>query len=104
MIWIVIIFLFFLVFATIVSSLGVLMAKDAFDRLHYIGPATIMGSLAILLAVLFHEGFSIMTGKTAITVFILIATGPVITHVIARAGMIRGDGRRLRDETWEVSE
>lgn len=104
MTWIVIIFLFFTVFAAIVSSLGVLIARDAFDRLHYIGPVTLMGSLAILLAVLFHEGFSIMAGKTAITTLILVATGPVVTHAIARAGIIRGDARRLRDENWEVSE
>lgn len=102
--WFVIILLFFVVFAATVSSLGVLLARDAFDRLHYLGPVTIIGGLAILIAVLVHEGFAVITGKVAVTVLILIATGPIITHAIARAGIIRGDAHRLRDEDWEVSE
>lgn len=102
--WISILFLFFVVYSALLSSIGVLIAKDAFDRLHYLGPITIMGSLAIFFAVLFHEGFTVITGKTAVTILILIATGPVITHSIARAGIIRGDARRLRNEKWEVSK
>jgi len=104
MIWIVALMLFFVVFAAVLSSAGVLLASDAFDRLHFLGPVTIMGSLAIFLAVFFYDGFTVITGKVGVTVLILIATGPVITHAIARAGLIRGDARRLRDEKWEISE
>jgi len=104
MMWIVILLLFFVVYSAVLSSIGILVAKDAFDRLHYLGPATIMGSLALFFAVLFHEGFTVIAGKTAATVLILIATGPVITHAIARAGIIRGDAKRLRNEEWEVSK
>lgn len=102
--WIVILFLFFVVLAALISSLGVLLARDAFDRLHFLGPVTIIGSLSLLLAVLFHEGIAVITGKVLVTVLILIATGPVITHAIARAGIIRGDAKRYREENWEVSE
>jgi multicomponent Na+:H+ antiporter subunit G len=104
MIWIAAIFLFFVVFAALLSSFGILLAKDTFDRLHFLGPVTIMGSLAVFLAVFAYEGFTVITGKVAVTALILIATGPVITHAIARAGIIRGDARRLRDEKWEISE
>lgn len=104
MTWLVAFLVLLVLLAAGVSSLGVLVARDAFDRLHYLGPVTIVGSLAVLLAVLVQEGFTSMTGKVAVVALILLATGPVTTHAIARAGLVRGDARRLRDEEWEVSE
>ncbi len=104
MIWIISILLFLAVFASLVSSLGILLAKDSFERLHFLGPITLLGSIAILLAVFTQEGFTIITGKTAVTILVLLSTGPVLTHSIARAAVIRGDAKRLRGEEWEVSE
>jgi multicomponent Na+:H+ antiporter subunit G len=87
-----------------ISALGVCVARDAFDRIHYLGPVKIIGTLGILLAVFVQEGFTLITGKTAIVAFIILLTGPVITHAIARAGVVRGDARRLRGENGEISE
>lgn len=98
------VFLVIALCATCVSSLGILMARDCFDRLHYLGPVTFVGSLCILLAVATYEGFSQITGKVSVAIVILLITGPVVTHAIARAGMIRGDALRLRKEDWEVKE
>lgn len=87
-----------------VSSVGVAVARDEFDRLHYMGPVTVVGGMTLFLAVFLHAGFSQMTGKVAVAIFVLIVTGPVITHSIARAGLNRGDAKELRDEEWEVME
>jgi monovalent cation/proton antiporter MnhG/PhaG subunit len=104
MTWLLVPMLVVLLTAAWLSSLGVLAARDAFDRLHYLGPVSVVGGPALLLAVLVQSGCSQVTGKVALLVVILLATGPVVTHAIARAGLLRGDARRLRDEQWELLE
>jgi multicomponent Na+:H+ antiporter subunit G len=87
-----------------VSVLGVLVARDAVDRLHYLGPATIVGGGALLLAVLAQEGASLVTARVAVIVGLLVVVGPVLGHATARAGLVRGDVERLRDEAPRLVE
>jgi multicomponent Na+:H+ antiporter subunit G len=74
-----------------VSAVGVLVARDAVDRLHYLGPATVVGGGGVLLAVAVQEGASWVTVRVAVIVALLVVVGPVLGHATARAGLVRGD-------------
>jgi multisubunit Na+/H+ antiporter MnhG subunit len=90
--------------AATVSTLGVLTARDAFDRLHYVGPASIAGGAALALAVLASEGVGTTAGRAVLTVAVLQLATALTTHATARAGVIRGDLERLRDRDERIVE
>jgi monovalent cation/proton antiporter MnhG/PhaG subunit len=69
--------------------LGVLVMDDAHDKLHYIGPAAIIGPLAIAAAIVVRESFSQAGVKALLTAALLIVANPVLTHATGRALYIR---------------
>jgi multicomponent Na+:H+ antiporter subunit G len=69
--------------------LGVLVMDDAHDKLHYIGPAAIIGPLAIAVAIVVRESFSQAGVKALLTAGLLIIANPVLTHATGRALYIR---------------
>lgn len=85
----------------LLCSLGVLVISDVFNRLHYVGPATIVGLPAIAAAVVVAEGFSASGIKAMLIAVVVLATSPVLTHATARAAR----ARLLRVEgTWPGAE
>jgi monovalent cation/proton antiporter MnhG/PhaG subunit len=68
---------------------GVLVMDDAFDKLHYLGPAAIVGPLSIAVAVVIRESFSQAGIKALLTAALLIVASPVLAHATARALYIR---------------
>ncbi|HEX6675806.1 MAG TPA: monovalent cation/H(+) antiporter subunit G [Actinomycetes bacterium] len=73
----------------LVCCVGVLVMRDAYDKLHYTAPATTVGSLAVAAAVVVSESFS-QVGIKALLVFVaLLVTNPVLTHATARAARVR---------------
>lgn len=69
--------------------LGVLWMEDAYDKLHYLGPAAVLGPLAIAAAIVLRESLSQAGIKALLTAGLLIVAGPVLTHATARAVHIR---------------
>jgi multicomponent Na+:H+ antiporter subunit G len=63
--------------------------EDAYDKLHYLGPAAIVGPLFVAAAVVINEGFSQAGIKSLLTAFLLMLSSPVLTHATARALYIR---------------
>jgi len=76
----------------ILCVVGVVAMDDVFDRLHFLGPASTIGTLAIVLAILFNEPFSTNGIKTLLVGALLILTSPVLTHATARAARVRQYG------------
>jgi multicomponent Na+:H+ antiporter subunit G len=73
----------------LVCCVGVLLMRDAYDKLHYTSPATTIGSLAIAAAVVVDQSLS-QAGVKALLVFVaLLVTNPVLTHATARAARVR---------------
>ena len=82
-----------LIFALVVvwlSCLGVLLARNAYARLHFLGPATLLGSLSIAAAVLIQNSSTPSGIKAILISLILLFTSPVVSHVTARAVHGRG--------------
>ena len=80
---------------------GVLIMDDAYDKLHYLGPAAIVGPLAIAAAVVVRESLSQAGIKALLTAGLLTVASPVLSHATARALYLRqrdhiepGRGRR----------
>jgi multicomponent Na+:H+ antiporter subunit G len=69
--------------------LAVLVMEDAYDKLHYLGPAAIVGPLAVAVAVIVRQAFSQAGIKALLTAGLLIVASPVLSHATARALYIR---------------
>jgi multicomponent Na+:H+ antiporter subunit G len=66
------------------AALGVLLMRDAFDRLHYIGTSSI-GVPLICAAVIVAAGPSVIGLKALLVAGFLLVTSPVLAHTTARA-------------------
>lgn len=70
--------------AQVIGCFGVARMRGALDRLHYTGPS-ILAVVAIVLAILVEEGFSMIADKAlALGAFVLVSS-PVAVQVAARA-------------------
>ncbi len=68
----------------IFAALGVLLMREALDRLHYVG-ASVVGATCVCAAVVVAEGPSLIGLKAILTGAFLLVTGPVLGHATARA-------------------
>jgi len=80
----------------LMSSLGVLLMRDALDRLHFTAPASTVSPVVFAAAVLVEEPLSSAAVKAIIVALVIIVTTPVLTHATARAARVREHGR------WKV--
>jgi multicomponent Na+:H+ antiporter subunit G len=75
------------------SALGVLLMPTALDRLHFLGPATIIPPLAVAAAVWLKHGVDQSSIKATLVLVFVVVTGPVLSHVTARAVVARSERR-----------
>ena len=68
---------------------GVVVMRDVYDKLHFTGPATILGPLALAAAIVVQEGLSQAGIKALLVAALLLAANPVLTHATGRALYIR---------------
>lgn len=72
----------------LVCMVGLLVADNVFDRLHFLAP-TLLAVAAIVIAIILEEGASTLSVQAALTWAILLICGPVLAHATARAARIR---------------
>jgi multicomponent Na+:H+ antiporter subunit G len=88
---------------TLLSCAGVLLMRDAYDRLHYAAPAAVVPPVAIAAAVVLEERLSAAGIKALLIALVLVVTNPVLGHATARAARIREHGQwTVRDEEREA--
>jgi multicomponent Na+:H+ antiporter subunit G len=80
----------------VLSSIGLALARDVFDRIHYLTPGSTVAPVLIAAAILVEEFVSVASVKAVITAALIITTGPVIGHATARAARVRQFGH------WEA--
>lgn len=73
------------------AVLGLVVMRDAFDRLHYVGLAG-YGALAIAVAILVRESWSLIGDKALATAALLLLIGPGLVHTTARSFRTRQRG------------
>ncbi len=84
------------------AVLGLVVMRNAYDRLHYVGLAG-YGALLIGIAVLVRESFSLIGDKALATGLIVLAIGPLLVHTTARSfrARERGDWREGSEQELE---
>lgn len=99
------VFLWLGVALLLICSLGLLLMRSPYDRLHYVGGAS-WAVLPISLAILVRESWSLIGDKALLIAILLVVLSPVMGHATARAGRIRDRGAwnprsRERGQTGE---
>jgi len=77
----------------ILSSLGIVLMRTMYDKLHYLAPMSTVGAGAIVAAVVVQKGASWASAKAVLVSIILAVSSAVLTQATARAMAERG--RRL---------
>jgi multisubunit Na+/H+ antiporter MnhG subunit len=87
------------------ASVGVLVMRDAYARLHFVTPAALVAPVLVALAVFVQTGLDENTGETLVALLFLVIGGPFLTHATIRAIRIREKGDwRLRSTGQAPSE
>jgi multicomponent Na+:H+ antiporter subunit G len=71
------------------GCLGLLLARDTYLRLHYLGPASSLGTPLIIAALLLQEGLSFSAVKLVLIGVLLIGSGAVTVAAFGRAAAQR---------------
>ena len=81
------------------ASVGVLVMRDPYQKLHFVTPAALIAPLLVTLAVLARMGLTENTGETCLALGFMVIAGPFLSHATVRAIRIRekGDWRPGRD-------
>lgn len=69
----------------VIASVGLVVLDDAYARLHALGPVTTLGAAAVTAAIWVEQGATLASAKAGLVLLVLFATGPVLSHAIARA-------------------
>lgn len=73
----------------LITAVGLFFVRDFYEQLHYLAPASLIGSVAIPAAVVVHEGLSQAGIKSILIAILLFWANPVLSHATLRAGRIR---------------
>jgi multisubunit Na+/H+ antiporter MnhG subunit len=94
------IFLGLAVVIVLASSVGVLVMRDAYQKLHFVTPAALVAPALVALAVMVQRGVYEMTGWSFLALLFLVIFGPYLSHATVRAIRVRetGDWRLERDK------
>jgi multisubunit Na+/H+ antiporter MnhG subunit len=74
------------------ASLGVLLMRDAYQKLHFVTPAALVAPVLVALAVLVQRGLYENTGETCLALFFMVIAGPYLSHATVRAIRVREKG------------
>jgi multisubunit Na+/H+ antiporter MnhG subunit len=81
----------------ILSSIGILVMRDAYQRLHYVTPMSLLAPALIGVAVLIQSGWSSRSAQIWLAIGFMVIAGPYLSHATMRAVRVRDTGDwRLR--------
>lgn len=76
----------------LLCCLGLLLGRDAFDRLHYAAAATTLPPILIAAAVLVAEGFTQPGINALLVAGLLLFLNPLVANATARAARVKRAG------------
>jgi multisubunit Na+/H+ antiporter MnhG subunit len=88
------------------ASVGVLVMRDAYQKLHYVTPAALVAPVLVAAAVFVQAGLYENTGETLVALLFMVIAGPYLSHATVRAIRVRekGDWRPDRDSRAPAGE
>jgi multisubunit Na+/H+ antiporter MnhG subunit len=85
------------------SSVGILVMRDAYQKLHYVTPAALVAPVIVGLAVLAQSGLTLDTVETGLALVFVVIAGPFLSHATIRAARIRETGDWRPDAGHDAS-
>jgi multicomponent Na+:H+ antiporter subunit G len=79
------------VLLTLACSVGVLVMRDAWQRLHFAAPPATLGAALLTVAIAIEAGPA-AASKPFVVLLLLTALNGVVTHALARAAFVRSRG------------
>jgi multisubunit Na+/H+ antiporter MnhG subunit len=76
----------------LISSVGILVMRDAYQKLHYVTPTAVLAPLLVGLAVLTRSGWSENSSVTWLALLFVMMGGPFVAHATIQAARIREHG------------
>ena len=73
------------VVALLIGSLGLVRLPDVYARIHAVGMIDTAGASLIILGMVIHSGFTLISAKLILIGVFMFFTGPIATHALARA-------------------
>ncbi len=86
----------------IVSSVGVLVMRDTYQKLHFVSPAALVSPVLVTAAVWLHAGNTATTLEAMLALVFVIIAGPFLGHATIRAARIRDTGDWRPGKTGQV--
>lgn len=74
------------------SAVGVLVMRDAYQKLHFVTPAALVAPLLVALAIMVQHGLQEDTGESFVALLFMVIAGPFISHATIRAIRVREKG------------
>ena len=78
------------VLALLIGSLGLLRLPDVYCRIHAVGMIDTAGASFIILGMIIHEGFTLVTVKLVLIGVFMFFTSPIATHAVAQVAFKSG--------------
>ena len=72
------------VIALLIGSLGLIKLPDVYCRIHAVGMIDTAGASFIILGMIIHQGFSLVSFKLALIGVFLFFTSPIASHAVAQ--------------------
>jgi multisubunit Na+/H+ antiporter MnhG subunit len=87
------------------ASVGVLVMRDAYQKLHFVTPAALVAPALVALAIFVQMGLYENTGETFLALLFMVIAGPYLSHATIRAIRVREKGDwRLRQITGKSGQ
>jgi multisubunit Na+/H+ antiporter MnhG subunit len=85
------------------ASVGVLVMRDAYQKLHVVTPAALVAPVLVAAAVFVQAGLDENTGETLVALLFMIIAGPYLSHATVRAIRVRDKGDWRPDREGRAS-
>jgi multicomponent Na+:H+ antiporter subunit G len=73
-------------------SVGIVVMRDVYQKLHYLGPLGTLAPVLVGLAVLVQSGWSANSLQTWLAIVFIAVSAPFLGHATSRAAMIKQAG------------
>ncbi len=86
----------------VISSAGVLVMRDTYDKLHFVSPVALVSPVLVTAAVWLHAGNTATTLEAMLALLFIVIAGPFLSHATLRAARIRQAGDWRTGKTGQV--
>jgi multisubunit Na+/H+ antiporter MnhG subunit len=74
------------------ASVGVLVMRDPYQKLHFVTPAALVAPFLVVLAIGVQAGLYENTGESVVALVFMVIAGPFLSHATMRALRVREKG------------